>query len=378
MLLQHPIQKRQLQQRIIEIIAKFKIKILKKIFLYKNIFTLSLFGCLIFATGAGSAVCAAPNSQKSQQILVSPSPHKTAKTSVPNDNDGDKKKTTETRQTITAIQKKSPVGKKKLAATRKKTTVSKTVTTKVTHKALAKTAGHHNPSHSRPVNHTQKQVKNYAQHSNHGKQKQPYSKVTPRSPTATEQFQSVAFFSNNTTSGKASTSQQNQQVREVKKTAMNKLMNQLGKPYRWGGHSPSTGFDCSGLVYFAYKDLVNFPMPRTANEMYHLHDTAPVAMDQLKKGDLVFFQTENRALADHVGVYIGNGKFIQSPRAGKNVQITSLNENYWQRHYVGARRIVTPKTTIISKNVATKTAFSKTHSPKTTASEIIISKTASR
>lgn len=133
-------------------------------------------------------------------------------------------------------------------------------------------------------------------------------------------------------------------VHKAKKTAMTKLMKQLGKPYRWGGSSPATGFDCSGLVYFAYKDLVNFHIPRTANEMYHLRDAASVSRNELKKGDLVFFRTEGRAIADHVGVYIGDNKFIQSPRAGQDVQIASLNENYWQRHYVGARRIVTPKT----------------------------------
>jgi murein DD-endopeptidase len=72
---------------------------------------------------------------------------------------------------------------------------------------------------------------------------------------------------------------------------MNKLMGQLGKPYRWGGTSPRTGFDCSGLVYYAYKDLVKIHIPRTANEMYHLRDARPVDRDELQSGDLVFFRT---------------------------------------------------------------------------------------
>lgn len=133
-------------------------------------------------------------------------------------------------------------------------------------------------------------------------------------------------------------------VQKAQKTALNKLMGQIGKPYRWGGTSPRTGFDCSGLVYYAYKDLVKFRIPRTANEMYHLRDASPVNRGELENGDLVFFRTQGRGTADHVGVYVGNGKFIQSPRSGQDIQITSLSEDYWVRHYVGARRVMTPQT----------------------------------
>ncbi|AJF73578.1 C40 family peptidase [Raoultella terrigena] len=133
-------------------------------------------------------------------------------------------------------------------------------------------------------------------------------------------------------------------VQKAQSTAMSKLMDQIGKPYRWGGTSPRTGFDCSGLVYYAYKDLVKIHIPRTANEMYHLRDARPVDRGELESGDLVFFRTRGRGTADHVGVYVGNGKFIQSPRTGRDIQITSLSEDYWVRHYVGARRVMTPKT----------------------------------
>ena len=133
-------------------------------------------------------------------------------------------------------------------------------------------------------------------------------------------------------------------VHKAQSTAMSKLMDQIGKPYRWGGTSPRTGFDCSGLVYYAYKDLVKIHIPRTANEMYHLRDARPVDRGELQSGDLVFFRTRGRGTADHVGVYVGNGKFIQSPRTGRDIQITSLSDDYWVRHYVGARRVMTPKT----------------------------------
>lgn len=133
-------------------------------------------------------------------------------------------------------------------------------------------------------------------------------------------------------------------VQKAQSKAMSKLMNQIGKPYRWGGTSPKTGFDCSGLVYYAYKDLVKFRIPRTANEMYHLRDASPVGRNELQNGDLVFFRTQGRGTADHVGVYVGNGKFIQSPRTGQDIQITSLSEDYWRQRYVGARRVMTPTT----------------------------------
>lgn len=135
-----------------------------------------------------------------------------------------------------------------------------------------------------------------------------------------------------------------QRYQKARETAMTKLMGQLGKPYQWGGTSPHTGFDCSGLVWYAYKDLVKFKIPRTANEMYHLRDAAPIKRESLEKGDLVFFRINGRGTADHVGVYLGGGKFIQSPRTGKDIQISALGEDYWQRHYIGARRVMTPKT----------------------------------
>ena len=131
---------------------------------------------------------------------------------------------------------------------------------------------------------------------------------------------------------------------KAKQTAMTKLMKQVGKPYRWGGTSPTTGFDCSGLVYYAYKDVMKIRLPRTANEMYHLRDAAPVKRGELESGDLVFFRIANRGAADHVGVYLGDGKFIQSPRTGEDIRISYLDNDYWQDHYVGARRVMTPKT----------------------------------
>ncbi|MEQ9860305.1 C40 family peptidase [Pectobacterium cacticida] len=144
--------------------------------------------------------------------------------------------------------------------------------------------------------------------------------------------------------GMALSAAHKKRYQHAKATAMNKLMSQIGKPYRWGGSSPFTGFDCSGLVYYAYKDVVKIQIPRTANEMYHLRDAAPIKKSELERGDLVFFRINNRNTVDHVGVYLGDGKFIQSPRTGSDIRISKLSADYWQEHYVGARRVVTPQT----------------------------------
>lgn len=131
---------------------------------------------------------------------------------------------------------------------------------------------------------------------------------------------------------------------KARQTAIAKLMKQIGKPYVWGGTSPKTGFDCSGLIYYAYKDILKFKIPRTANAMYHSKNAKPVSRAALQRGDLVFFKINQRHMADHVGVYLGNGNFIQSPSTGKSIKITALNQSYWQRHYLGARRMMTPLT----------------------------------
>ncbi|MGV3344193.1 C40 family peptidase [Enterobacteriaceae bacterium LUAb1] len=138
---------------------------------------------------------------------------------------------------------------------------------------------------------------------------------------------------------------------KARQTAMRKLMGQLGKPYIWGGASPKTGFDCSGLVWYAYKDLLKTRIPRTANEMFQFSDAAPIRKEKLERGDLVFFRINGRGAADHVGVYLGSGKFIQSPRTGKDIQISQLSDSYWQKHYVGARRVMTPKNIKIARAI---------------------------
>ncbi|WP_106477324.1 C40 family peptidase [Phytohalomonas tamaricis] len=135
-----------------------------------------------------------------------------------------------------------------------------------------------------------------------------------------------------------------QHTQKRQQEAIATLLDQLGKPYLWGGTSPHAGFDCSGLIYYAYRNLLSIPLPRTADEMYRLEEAPLVGRNNLKRGDLVFFQIHTLRAADHVGVYLGNGKFIQAPRTGANIRISSINSAYWDKHYLGARRLITQYT----------------------------------
>ncbi len=109
----------------------------------------------------------------------------------------------------------------------------------------------------------------------------------------------------------------------------------LGTPYRFGGESPSEGFDCSGLVHYVY-GLKGISMKRLANEQF-LQGT-PIAQAHLQPGDLVFFSTSGK-IVDHVGIYAGNRLFIHAPRTGRTVSYDSLDATWYSSRFQGARRI---------------------------------------
>ena len=111
-------------------------------------------------------------------------------------------------------------------------------------------------------------------------------------------------------------------------------MSFLGRPYRWGGTSPETGLDCSGLTMTAYR-LSGLALPRAAAEQYASGE--PVAEQRLHDADLVFFASASRTRPSHVGLYLGDGRFIHAPGSGGVVRIDSLADEYYQRRYLGAR-----------------------------------------
>jgi cell wall-associated NlpC family hydrolase len=111
----------------------------------------------------------------------------------------------------------------------------------------------------------------------------------------------------------------------------------LGIDYQWGGRSPATGFDCSGLVAHIFRDAYGLNLPTHTTAQSRLGK--PIALDQLETGDLVFYNTMGKPNT-HVGIYIGDSRFIHAPRTGAAVRIERMSLSYWKTRYSGARRIV--------------------------------------
>lgn len=110
----------------------------------------------------------------------------------------------------------------------------------------------------------------------------------------------------------------------------------LGVPYKRGGTNAETGFDCSGFVRAIYEQTAGLLLPRKADQQAAA--TEKINRNELKPGDLVFFNTMRRAFS-HVGIYIGNGKFIHSPKPGAEVRVEDMGMSYWAKRFDGARRV---------------------------------------
>ena len=129
-------------------------------------------------------------------------------------------------------------------------------------------------------------------------------------------------------------------VRQMRDTASDlvmQAMNFLGVPYRRGGNTAEQGFDCSGFTRFVFENSIGLVLPRRADQQAQTAGLKSVNREELKPGDLVFFNTMRKAFS-HVGIYVGEGKFIHAPRTGGEVRVEDMRQAYWSKRFNGARR----------------------------------------
>jgi cell wall-associated NlpC family hydrolase len=119
-------------------------------------------------------------------------------------------------------------------------------------------------------------------------------------------------------------------------TLINNAMQLIGVRYRWGGNTPQSGLDCSGFVRYVFNDTFGFLLPRKSAQMSKVG--LEIGKEELRPGDLVFFNTMRHAFS-HVGIYVGDNKFIHAPSKGKAIRVDDMTKVYWVKRYNGARRV---------------------------------------
>jgi cell wall-associated NlpC family hydrolase len=139
----------------------------------------------------------------------------------------------------------------------------------------------------------------------------------------------------------AQTSPLVEQMRDTASDLVLSAMNFIGVRYRRGGSSADQGFDCSGFTRYVFEHSLGLALPRRADQQARDAALLAVKKDELRPGDLVFFNTMRRAFS-HVGIYVGEGKFIHAPRPGGAVRIEDMGQSYWARRFNGARRAELP------------------------------------
>jgi cell wall-associated NlpC family hydrolase len=128
-------------------------------------------------------------------------------------------------------------------------------------------------------------------------------------------------------------------------------ISQTGVKYKYGGINPDSGFDCSGFVRYVFQQAANLTLPHGARAISQVG--TKISKDELQPGDLVFFNTL-RSVTSHVGIYVGNNRFIHSPSAGGTISVTDMNDAYWAKRYTGARHIEAKDLAVIETSRTTK------------------------
>lgn len=159
--------------------------------------------------------------------------------------------------------------------------------------------------------------------------------------------QSLSFELDTASAAKAEESSAEQQLLDGKPYELPSLdsllvrgFSLIGTPYRYGGSSTTTGFDCSGFIGYLFREEAGIKLPRSTREMINL--PAPkVARHDLQPGDLIFFATSGRGRVNHAGIYIGDDEFIHSAsRRSGGVRVDKLSSNYWNSRYLMAKRVI--------------------------------------
>jgi len=170
----------------------------------------------------------------------------------------------------------------------------------------------------------------------------------------------LPFFSNSesATSTAANNAQADQQDQTKSpswsSTAQEIILHAIGQTgvrYKYGGITPDTGFDCSGFVRYVFQQAANLTLPHGARAISQVGTN--VSKDELQPGDLVFFNTL-RSVTSHVGIYVGNNRFIHSPSAGGTISVTDMNDAYWSKRFTGARHVEAKDLAAIETGKTTK------------------------
>ncbi len=158
------------------------------------------------------------------------------------------------------------------------------------------------------------------------------------SACATTQTPRTSYESSQTHSLEDADNIEARDLSQVSNEVIIRAISLVGTPYRYGGTQPDTGFDCSGLIGFVFNEAAGLRLPRTTRELIDIEAKA-IDHNDLQAGDLIYFNSRGGRVS-HIGIYVGEGRFVHAPSTGGVVRIDKLNTPYWTKFYVGAKRLL--------------------------------------